>query len=672
MQQTASLLVISSRSRGSRPFSRHFVPSGVDHQPVVPAGGGERYYGAAWTTPHGRNQVGGYQAFRCTVRTGRTGSRATIELPGSAGAAGRAWDPWTVLQVITGMYFRDVRLNETEHRRTFYTNANFLLHRRVDFPVGRLIPSTESATVNTMMAHFIERLEAVRPDGADEFMISTGGDSIADDLAVVLSFAFNATFTPTRAKADRLLSEPSGSHHNPVPADILPRTFGANLMLRDEDIKDLQDFMAALLALNRDAYEKAMRAIRRIVTASERVAEDPTLAYTDYVAALESLSARLDVPRPTWNRLDPRKRRILDGTLSALTPDAAERVRTAILDSERAGTKHRYVEFVLDHVRPSFYREEATGLNRPVQRTSLRQVVAKAYDARSKNLHELRELSIGTWLLVGGAQTATPPGDTLMLTHEGLNRLARHVVRTYVQRGSTKRTDYPWRDHLPNVIRVQLSPEIYLGHADAMHPSNAATRAGEFLSHTIEALSGRAEFRIDMRPALTRIEQLLVTQRSPSVREPLLAVYLLWHRLLPPEVHQPAPDATLKAAVDELQHPSLYSFAVALLIGAQPPWSVDEWCELAEQRWEDLHKRRPAEFPPRLDSALWLRVAEVLHGEGARHAAQAALARAVECTPGHEELLSLERQASAGGPIAPNVRDFLLDAGRDESQSAED
>lgn len=577
-----------------------------------------------------------------------------------------------MLQVITGMYFRDVRLNETEHRRTLYTNANFVLHQRVDLPVGHVVPSTEWSAINTVLAHFTERLEAVRPDGTDDFMISTGGDAIADDLAVVLSFALTATFTPIRAKADRLISEPSGSHHSPVPADILPRTFSPNLMLRDDDIKDLQDFMSELLALNRGAYEAAMRAMRRIVTASERVAEDPTLAYTDYVAALESLSAGFTVARPTWDRLDPRKRRILDPTLNSLTLADAERVRAAILDSERAGIKNRYVEFVLDHVRPSFYREDATGLNRPAQQPSLRQVVAKAYDARSKNLHELRELSIGTWLLVGGAHTVTPPGETLMLTHEGLNGLARHVVRTYVQRGSTERdTDYQWRDHLPNVIQVQLSPELYLGHADAMHPTTAAIRAGEFLSHTIEAMSGRSEFKIDMRPALTRIEELLATQRSPSVREPMLAIYLLWHRLLPPEVHQPAPDTTLEVAMDELQRPSLYSFAVALLLDLKPPWNIDQWCELAEQRYEDLHKRRPVEFPARFDSALWLCVGEVLQGEGARHAAQAALARAVECTPGHEGLLSLERQATTGHAIAPNVRDFLIDPSPDESQTPE-
>lgn len=115
----------------------------------------------------------------------------------------------------------------------------------------------------------------------------------------------------------------------------------------------------------------------------------------------------------------------------------------------------------------------------------------------------------------------------------------------------------------------------------------AQTRAGEFLVHLIEALSGRAELKIDMRPALGRLEELLNTQRSPRVREPLLAMYLLWHRLLPAEVHRPTPASTMAAAMEELQRPSMYSFAAGLLLGETPLWSVDELCELAEQRYGD-------------------------------------------------------------------------------------
>jgi hypothetical protein len=61
--------------------------------------------------------------------------------------------------------------------------------------------------------------------------------------------------------------------------------------------------MTRLLALNRDVYERAMRAMRRIVTASERVAEDPTLAYTDYervdvTILLATLASALGIHEP--------------------------------------------------------------------------------------------------------------------------------------------------------------------------------------------------------------------------------------------------------------------------------------------------------------------------------------------------------------------------------------
>ncbi|GAA2698448.1 hypothetical protein GCM10010428_81270 [Actinosynnema pretiosum subsp. pretiosum] len=88
--------------------------------------------------------------------------------------------------------------------------------------------------------------------------------------------------------------------------------------LDDGDRDDLSAFITDLLALNRKVYERAMRAMRRIVTASERVAEDPTLAYTDYVVALESLSAGFEVAQSTWERLDSRRRRVLDPVLNTL------------------------------------------------------------------------------------------------------------------------------------------------------------------------------------------------------------------------------------------------------------------------------------------------------------------------------------------------------------------
>lgn len=571
-------------------------------------------------------------------------------------------NPVGVLQVITGMYFRDVALNETEHRWTLYTNAEFLAVGPVDMPVGDLTPATDMESVNTVLLRATERLEAVLPDGTDDFMISTGGDEIAEDLAVVLSFALNATFTLIREKADRLIRLPSNSTRRLAPADILPRTFTPRLMLRPADIEDLNRFMASLLALSRDSYERAMKAMRRIVTASERVAEDPTLAYTDYVAALESLSVDTEVPNLGWDRYPHQKKRILDPALKGLSKDQAENVRSAILEADMVGATARYRGFVLSHIRPSFFREEAVGVTRPASEPSLEVLVTQAYQTRSKSVHELRELRKETWLHVNGAHTVDVPGVGPIFTHEGLNKLARHVVRTFIQRGPTDLDrEYQWRDHLPNVIQIRFMPELYIGNADGMSKSTAAATAGEFFGCIAEVLSGRAQhLGVDMRPALERIEQLLVKERSPAAREPMLAIYLLWHRVMDAGLHRPEPEKVIKAALKELARPSMYAFAAGALLGYTPPWSLDELCELAEQRYEVLRRRKHVELPLRIDSALWVLVAQRLLSDGGLSLARAAIGKAVECSPGDEDFMELERRVLAGQPDDVNLRGLVL------------
>ncbi len=48
--------------------------------------------------------------------------------------------------------------------------------------------------------------------------------------------------------------------------------------------------MTRLTALKRSHFEAAMRAVRRVLRGMQRAVDDPTVAYVDIVAALESLS----------------------------------------------------------------------------------------------------------------------------------------------------------------------------------------------------------------------------------------------------------------------------------------------------------------------------------------------------------------------------------------------
>jgi len=238
------------------------------------------------------------------------------------------------------------------------------------------------------------------------------------------------------------------------------------------------------------------------------------------------------------------------------------------------------------------------------------------------------------------------------------------VTRTFVERApqfTTESAPYAWRDHLPNVIRARLSSEFYLGNAEAMSVGTAPERAFEFLSHLREVVSGRdKELKVDMRPALGRIEELLETESKTTARVPMLAIYWLWHRFMHPDLHMSKQEHVLASAERELGGRDLFSFALSLLAGGDLDLGIDDWCELAETREEERMAARFLEVPDRLDASLWVRVATELDRSGARANTLAAIGKAVEAAPGLSELLDLERRYAGGGPIEIDVRKFFL------------
>lgn len=440
--------------------------------------------------------------------------------------------------------------------------------------------------------------------------------------------------------------------------------FDNDLRVTDEQIDDARVFIGQLLALSRPQYERALRAIGRIVNAARRCVDDPTQAYTDYVASLEALSEGFDPPRLDWERLDSRKRKILKPALQDLSPAQTADLQAAILEAERAGSKHRFVEFVRYHLTPGFYREELPPHVHPIRPTSLPRALARAYQVRSDSVHSLKELVPEAWVMSDGAHTVSPAGSDLMLTHEGLHRVCLHVVRSFVSRGPTQvDKSYNYRENLPNVVRAHLAPQYYMWRPENMTTSTAQERLDEVASIFIEVLSNREEqLSTDMRPALERIEQLLNGPMDAAPRRAMLASYFLWHWLTHPDLHRPSSERWMEVAVEELSGPSLESLTVAAVIGQQPPWSVDEWCDLAEDRHNDLQRRNPQPIRPAIDALLWVETARALSSDGSVLEARAALAHAVECMPGDPALVRQENKFDEGGPIDIDLRGLVLGA----------
>lgn len=570
-----------------------------------------------------------------------------------------------MLQIASGRFFRPgVRLNETIHRRTVYSNAWFLGQDPIPLPVGTIIGSDDIGDVSSAMLEVVDRLEATRPDGTDDFMIATSGEDLINDLADVMTFALNRTVSTDHDLVHRLVPQVGDTRRRRGAASLFPSLFEPMATVQPDELTDLKQFMDQLLALRREDFVRVMRVIRNTVDATRRAIDDPTGAYTDLVAALESLADAEHSAPTTWDRYDGKKRKIIDAALDGVDQALIDKVHAAVLDADHVGLKRRFISSTTARVSASYYRAEAVDVAWPPQSADLERLLSLAYDIRSRRSHVLEDLGDEAWVFTDGAETAFEPRFQRILTLAGLWRLVRHVVRRYVA-DAPKPDPEPWdyRGELPGIIHVQLAPQYWVWVPDGLDADSAPARFNGVAEALIAWLAGDNQDGFNLSQLLEPIEKLVSELPDGESKTALVAAYHLWHEWTDPNKHRPGAAAFLDDHRAALETPSATAFATALLSRQRRPlgWTADEWAELATARRAARLKGTETPLPAAVDALLQLETADQMEAAGRHDEAMVFVANAVEERPGHPDLLEWERRLVAGDHDAEfDVRTFLL------------
>ncbi|WP_426763063.1 hypothetical protein ACP3TD_11610 [Pseudarthrobacter sp. 1G09] len=545
-----------------------------------------------------------------------------------------------------------------------YSNALRVRADDIELPIGTLRFSTGHERFNPLVIEAIDRLDAVNPDGSQSWHIATDGDELIGDVAYVVSFALNVVVTGSAETAGRVIGRPGGRGGPGSPEHLLRRTFDPSRFVTDKELEDVRRFCSQLLNLQRSSFEAAMRAVRRIVDASMLVADDPTLAYTLYVAALESLSGEGSPMSQSWDEYDGRKRKVIDTACSGLEPRVVERIREAVLQVDQYSIRRRFLGFINDHVAPSFYREEARGTLRPIRSAQLTKALDFAYQVRSRSMHSLRTLAPELWSIADCEDTIWHD-DRPVLTLEGLNRLSRHVIRQYVRRAPTGvDEDFKsrYRASLPGQVQMRLAPQLWVGSANSFSAAQGPAIFNALVEMVIATRRGEKNSIVDMARPLERIEHLLSGEAKQVSRIPLIATYVLWNTVVPERYRRPKAVRYLERYSSDLDSPSVAAYVVGLLTGNEPPWSTEQLRTLVDDREAELARAgaKLQELPERVDAAMRLGVAYRLWTEDDRGLALDNLARAVELLPGDEYLLAVEEKSLEGAFSEPDLLDFII------------
>lgn len=550
----------------------------------------------------------------------------------------------TLLQIASGKLFKSAPGQKNDLRGVLHTNLLLLHDAPIETAAGRLLPTSSlSSRRGQLVYEFTELIE--QPPGAG-VVASHGIEPYLQDFASVVSIALEATCTVAPEEITRLVGEHRSTNIVYPPRSFIPRVFDPQIVVKDDDTKRFVEFVSALIALRRRSFLAAMRAIRNYVVGMHRLADDLELAYTLFVASIESLAQQFDAFQPEWDDYDETKKNKIDAALEHADEITACNVRNALLETEHVSLARRFREFSIAHVKGSYFRGEAEGVNGPVNRADLEEALREAYRLRSRYIHNLQELPRPLAMSALPGDTVRVEGSTLF-TFQGIARLARHVILEFVDRQpKLQKEQYDYFGERYGIVQMPLSPEYWVGGAEHLRLKVGTKRLEGFLSQLSSHFRKNDDSSItDLTPALSKAETLFPSA-SEAQRRPFLALYFLFNALIADAQKMPNLKSIETQYASELSKPSIESMLLHLALRITPNWNLNDYKRVYDDYFRQRGSKTGLRLPRTFEAGISLELAEQYRVAGEVENARELIGKATESFPGHEPLRDLEEEFS--------------------------
>lgn len=544
-----------------------------------------------------------------------------------------------MLQVGTGKLFA----REVEYRNNLkgiiYTNLRLMRDDKIETVGGSLI-ATDTFRESNVLIYELEELIEVCGDGPG-ILASHGIASFILDFSSILSFALNCTASPSYALTERLLSNEIGVTTHSTPHKVVKQIFDKTIYCQEDHKQFLIHFTRQLIGLERKTYLGVMSAINTYVTGMQRIADDFELAYTLLVASIESLAQDFDGHQATWLDYDQNKRRAIDLALNDVCEDSGERVRKAILQNEHTSLGKRFREFAIQHINPSFYREEVEQAINPLTYFDLQTTLTSAYIARSKYIHNLKKLPKPLDRHTGYTETCKIENKT-WLTLQGLSRLARHVIIQFVMRQPTvEREPYDYSLERSNVTQVALAPQYWIGTVNFTQGSGVARLEG-FLSQFANILEK------DPKESLTNLTDLLtklvsnIDSLKKADKQAFIALYIIYNFILKKSRRLENSEEFIRKYESQILPPNPSALITNLILGLTPNWNLEDHHECLMKYFKERDNKMSFRCPQLFETGMLLQLAERYRAVGEVAKAIELIEKAVENYPNHTCLKQFE------------------------------
>ena len=552
-----------------------------------------------------------------------------------------------MLQIASAKFFTHAPKQRNTLRGVLHTNLCLLPGTSIQTEAGKILPiNTNQNAPNQLLYELTELIEDEPSAGV---IASHGIEAYVYDFAAVVSLALNVTCTVSPDEITRLIGNQHPTKLWYPPSSFIPRVFDRQVWCKDYEISSFIEFVEDLIALERRSFLAALRAIRTYVVGLHRLADDPDLSYTLFVASIESLAQGFDQFRPEWTDYDPTKRRKLDAALANADEETARRVREALLEIEHTSLARRFREFAIEHIDKSYFRDGAVDVQRPLSRPDLPEALNAAYRIRSGYIHRLRELPRPLLLSMMPGETVRIEGVS-NFTFRGVARLARHVIKQFIKRQpKVCKESYDYRRERYGIVDVPLAPQYWIGESEKLKLASGTKRFEGFLDQISSCFKKDEGATItDLQPMLQEAEKLFASSNRKG-RRSMLTLYFLFNALIPNERRMPNLEAVERQYGAEINAPSIETMFVHLVLRVRPDLPLAICQGLYNTYFEQRSKKRGLVVRRTLEAGIALELAERFRLDGDFDTARDFIGRAVESYPEHSPLQLLEEE------FAPNI-----------------
>lgn len=385
-----------------------------------------------------------------------------------------------MLQIATGRFHKVAAAAKHVGYGTLFSNWN--IYRDVQTPMGTIrrsmAPGRLAGHVHEYVQHHSAPGEGVWVWGGDQEL----NDDLAAAMTLFLPGFFDADPTVALAATE---GDPSGQPRDyRLPSNFLPSKLRPSIANPAGELERFEAILQHLVNLPRDDFEvliEAMRAFKRAILALRL---DHLLAYSNLVFSLESLAQRLRPYEATWEDVPGPDRTRIEASLKDLDVDKQEQVKAAIIEDRQLRLTKRFVSFIAEHVHPSYFRAEASGIKGAIRPSELETCLKTAYQIRSGYAHSLTKRFEHIEIpMVSDGETFAWDGQVVP-TFRGLARLLEHVMHTLIREiEPVESEDIELMALVPGIIRMKAAPKHALANYKKYKPGCAQRVLSLVASH---------------------------------------------------------------------------------------------------------------------------------------------------------------------------------------------